>query len=126
MSTEPNKLNKVLDNSPGSFKNYLAGFVLSLVITLLAYTIIVNKYFSSTSQAILIITVLAVVQLFVQLAFFLHLNRESKPRWNAMALIFAGIVVLVVVFGSIWIMNNLDYNMKHSDKEIIKDELNHQ
>jgi len=126
MSVSTNKSNKLSDSATGNYTSYVVGFALSLIITLIAYVIIVNKYFASTNQAILIIATLAIVQLFVQLIFFLHLGRESKPRWNAMALIFAGIVVLVVVFGSLWIMNNLDYNMKHTDQEIIKDELNHQ
>lgn len=126
MSVSTNKSNKLSDSATGNYASYVVGFALSLIITLIAYVIIVNKYFASTNQAILIIATLAIVQLFVQLIFFLHLGRESKPRWNAMALIFAGIVVLVVVFGSLWIMNNLDYNMKHTDQEIIKDELNHQ
>jgi cytochrome o ubiquinol oxidase operon protein cyoD len=114
------------DSATGTYSSFVIGFVLSLITTITAYLIVVNKYFSSFNQAIVIITSLAIIQLFVQLVFFLHLGRESKPRWNAMAFVFAGIVVLVVVLGSIWIMNNLDYNMKHSDKEIIKDELNHQ
>lgn len=111
--------------APGTYTSYITGFVLSLALTALAYLLVVNGYFSGVNQAIAVVIGLAIAQLFVQLIFFLHLGRESQPRWNAMALIFALIVVVVVVLGSIWIMKNLDYNMHQSDKQIIKDELPH-
>jgi heme/copper-type cytochrome/quinol oxidase subunit 4 len=57
---------------------------------------------------------------------FLHLGQEAKPRYQLIAFNFMVLVVLVVVFGSIWIMQNLDYHhddtMKSSDTYIIKDE----
>ncbi len=70
---------------------------------------------------------LAVTQLLVQLLFFLHLGRESKPRWNLIVLAFAVMVVVIVVFGSLWIMKNLQYNHGHqtpeeTDKFLIHDE----
>jgi cytochrome o ubiquinol oxidase subunit IV len=74
------------------------------------------------------IVALALVQLFIQLIFFLHLGRESKPRWNLSALAFAVIVVVILVFGSLWIMASLDYHGGHhstpqtSDEYIIQDE----
>jgi cytochrome o ubiquinol oxidase subunit IV len=60
--------------------------------------------------------VLALSQLFVQLLFFLHLDRESKPFWNLQVAILAAGVVLILVIGSIWIMNNLNYNMNSSQR----------
>ncbi len=53
---------------------------------------------------------LAIVQFFVQLFFFLHLGHESKPRWRILIFSFMLLVVVIVVFGSIWIMQNLDYH----------------
>jgi cytochrome o ubiquinol oxidase operon protein cyoD len=65
----------------------------------------------SGTGLVAVIVGLAIIQLFVQLFFFLHLGEESKPRWNLMVLLFAAMVVIIVVFGSLWIMNNLNYNM---------------
>lgn len=66
----------------------------------------------------------AISQLLVQLIFFLHLGRGSNVRWNILVFLFATLVILIVVIGSLWIMNNLDYNMGGHDmeNEIIKDE----
>jgi len=94
----------------GSYLSYTVGFVLSIVFTLAAYFLVVDKILSGR-QLVLAIVGLAVAQLFVQLVFFLHLGRESRPRWNQMTFWFAALVVVIVVFGSIWIMENLDYNM---------------
>jgi plastocyanin len=47
--------------------------------------------------------------------FFLHLGREKKPRWNLLFLISTIGIILVVVVGSIWIMNHLHYNMSATD-----------
>ena len=112
----------------GSLAGYLAGFGLSLLLTLLAFYLVSHRGAkpSVLTHRFLIITivVLAIVQLFVQLLFFLHLDRESKPRWNLLVASFAAIVVLILVIGSLWIMNNLNYHMEPvpSDKYIIKDE----
>lgn len=103
------------ESSSGTATAYIAGFVFSLTLTLLAYLLVrrhINSHHLIFSDSFLIaaISVLAVTQLFVQLVFFLHLDRESKPRWNNTVLAFAAMVVLVLVFGSLWIMTNLNYH----------------
>ena len=91
---------------------YVTGFVFSLLLTLAAYLVVVREVVA-LQLVVPIIVGLALVQLFVQLTFFLHLGREPKPRWNLMAFLFMVLVVFIVVAGSLWIMANLDYNMTH-------------
>lgn len=90
------------------------GFVVSLLLTLAAY-LVVTKNIVDMRLIVPIIVTLAVIQFIVQLVYFLHLGRETKPRWNLMAFLFMILVVLIVVAGSLWIMNNLDYNMMHRE-----------
>lgn len=106
-----------------SVRTYCIGFVLSLVLTITAYTLVTQEVLSSWNL-IFALSGLAVTQLFVQLYFFLHLGKESKPRWKLHALLFAAMVVVIVVFGSLWIMKNLMYghNTAPSETELIKDE----
>ncbi len=92
--------------------NYIVGFVLSVVLTLLAYFAVVNEWFSKRGIVFFIVT-LALVQFGVQMLFFLHLSQEEKPRWRLGTLIFTVIIVGILVFGSLWIMDNLNYNMQH-------------
>lgn len=96
-----------------SITPYVTGFVLSIVLTLLAYMAVTSKAYA-TPFAIAIIIGLAVVQLFVQLFFFLHLGEEMKPRWRLVTLGFGVLVVVIIVWGSLWIMGHLNYNMIHN------------
>lgn len=101
--------------SYGSLYGYIAGYVLSLGLTGTAF-MLVHKHLSTNhasptdSFMFWALSALALTQLFVQLIFFLHLDRESKPRWNGVVLAFATIVVIILVGGSIWIMTNLNYH----------------
>jgi cytochrome o ubiquinol oxidase operon protein cyoD len=74
------------------------------------YTIVVH-HLLPLNLTIIAVVILAVMQLLVQLVFFLHLGGESKPRWNLMAFMFTLLVVAILVAGTLWIMYNLDYNM---------------
>lgn len=94
---------------------YVTGFVLSIILTLLAFWAIEIKAYAA-AFVVAIIICLAVVQLFVQLFFFLHLGEEMRPRWRLVTLGFGALVVGIVVFGSLWIMDNLNYNMMNSPK----------
>jgi cytochrome o ubiquinol oxidase subunit IV len=58
-----------------------------------------------------VLATLAVVQFVVQMVYFLHVGSERKPRWKAMVMWLMLVVVLILVVGSVWIMNNLNYRM---------------
>jgi cytochrome o ubiquinol oxidase operon protein cyoD len=107
----------------GSLKSYTWGFGLSIVFTLAAYLLAHGRTDGGWSL-IYLLAVLAIIQLFVQLVFFLHLGRESRPRWNLTVFGFAFMVVAILVFGSLWIMKNLSYGHQHlpSSQVIVKDE----
>lgn len=94
----------------GTTQSYIIGFLLSLVFTAIPYYLVVNKSFSSTA---LLTTIMgfAVLQMSVQIYFFLHLGRGPKPLYNVVFFVSTIGIILVVVGGSIFIMNNLHYNM---------------
>ncbi|MEO5950043.1 MAG: cytochrome o ubiquinol oxidase subunit IV [Candidatus Saccharimonadales bacterium] len=93
-----------------AFWSLTAGFVLSVSLTLCAYFVAVGNIKDSVTATVVLV-ILALVQLMVQLVFFLHFGHEKRPRWNMLAFCFMGIMLFVVVAGSIWIMYNLNYNM---------------
>lgn len=103
LSTAPQK-------TPGSLWTYTLGFVLSVGLTLAAY-LLVTRQVSSGWDLVYAIIVLAVVQFFVQMFFFLHIGRGVNRRWNWLAMGLMLVVVFIVVVGSIWIMHNLNYRM---------------
>lgn len=97
-------------SSPVTAWSLVTGFVLALLLTLLAYAVVVNHWLMGL-WLMAALAILAVAQLLVQLVFFLHLGREQKPRWNLTAFFFMLIFLVIIVAGSLWIMYNLNYNM---------------
>lgn len=94
-----------------SLRAYITGFVGSLILTLTAFLLVENKHDLSRDTLIAIIIGLALTQFMVQLFCFLHLGRETRPRWKLVTFYFMIGVVLILVIGSLWIMANLNYRM---------------
>jgi cytochrome o ubiquinol oxidase operon protein cyoD len=61
---------------------------------------------------------LAVAQMGVHLAFFLHLTTGPDNTNNVLALAFGILIVGLVVFGSVWIMFNLNANMMPTSQDM--------
>lgn len=89
---------------------YANGFLLSVLLTVAAY-LLVTQHTLTNHIVIGAIVTLALLQFAVQLLFFLHLGAESRPRWRLVVFAFMLMVVAILVFGSLWIMNNLNYHM---------------
>lgn len=100
----------------GTTPSYVIGFLISLAFTIIPYYLVVQK---SVTGNTLLATILgfAVLQLLIQLLFFLHLGREPRPRWNLLFFISTISIVMVVIIGSLWIMHHLNYNMMSQDVE---------
>ena len=105
--------------------SYIFGFTLSVLLTLAAYFAVTRAWLSGKGL-LLALGVLAIVQFLAQMVFFLHLGREARPRWKLTVFVFMVTVVIIIVFGSLWIMTSLDYHHmdshESSDEYIIKDE----
>lgn len=95
-------------HSAVQYRSYVIGFVLSVIATLTAYFLVVHKVFSP-AVLVYVVMAIAVAQLIVQVVYFLHIGRGSK--WKLQTFLFTLLVVIIIVAGSIWIMNNLNYNM---------------
>lgn len=103
-------VNEQREADHGTTKSYVMGFGLSLLFTLSAY-LIVTKQLVSGLGLIAIIIGLAAMQLLAQLVFFLHLGKESRPRWNVTVFLFMVVVLVILVIGTLWIMSNLNYHV---------------
>jgi cytochrome o ubiquinol oxidase operon protein cyoD len=98
----------------GSTKSYIFGFILSLIFTAIPYYLVVHK--TVTGNALLgTIIGFAMLQMSVQIFFFLHLGRGPKPMYNVSFFVATIGLIAVVVVGSVFIMNNLHYNMSPTD-----------
>lgn len=123
MSSLSHSNSSVPEREHGTTRSYVIGFILSLVFTFIPYYLVVNQ---TVSGKTLLATILgfAVMQMIVQITFFLHLGRGPKPNWNLFFFIATVGIILVVVGGSIMIINNLYHNMKPADqtKKLVGDE----
>ena len=99
------------DEAHGSLKDYALGFALSVVLTAIPFWLIMDHVIADRTVAALVIAALAAVQVVVHMVFFLHMSGRVEGGWNLMALIFTGIVVVIVISGSLWVMFHLTANM---------------
>jgi len=87
---------------------YLTGFALAVILTLFSFGLVALNALPRTTTLILI-AIAAVIQILVHLRYFLHLDRETTPYWNLVAIGFAAVLIFIMVGGSLWIMFDL-YN----------------
>ncbi|HTH60054.1 MAG TPA: cytochrome o ubiquinol oxidase subunit IV [Paraburkholderia sp.] len=93
----------------GSFGGYMIGFALSVVLTALSFGLVMTKAMDPGTTMI-VIAVLALVQILVHMVYFLHLG-SSGQGWNIMAALYTALALAFLVFGTIWVMHNVNMNM---------------
>ncbi len=96
--------------SHGSVTSYAVGFGISLLLTVLSFGAVMAGLVPHGS-ILGAITVLAVVQLLVQLVFFLHLGAAPEQRNNTVIFTLTALLIATIVGGSLWVMHNANVNM---------------
>ncbi|ASK33026.1 cytochrome o ubiquinol oxidase subunit IV (plasmid) [Alcanivorax sp. N3-2A] len=100
------------DDTPhSSFKGYMTGFVLSVILTAIPFWLVMADVFKTAEVTAVVILGFAVVQIFVHMVYFLHMNFRSQGGWNMLALIFTLVLVFITLAGSLWVMYHLNHNM---------------
>lgn len=93
-------------------KQYIIGFVLAIVLTVIPFVLVMNHTVAGTPA---VIAGFAVAQILVHVVFFLHVNSTPEQRWNLTALLYTLLMVFVIIGGSLWIMQHLYQNMVPGD-----------
>ncbi len=94
-----------------TLSHYVIGFVLSVVLTAIPFACVGFGLIENPVLLKLTLLFFAVVQIFVHMVYFLHMNTHSEGGWNFLALMFTGIIVFITLVGSIWVMSHLNANM---------------
>lgn len=94
-----------------SFREYIIGFGLSVVLTIIPFWLVLGDVLDSRGLTIFFIIAFGTVQMVVHMIYFLHLNTKSEGSWILISLAFTVMLVVVAIAGSIWIMFHLDRNM---------------
>lgn len=95
----------------GSFKSYMIGFVLSVILTAIPFWLVMSGVLGSNQLTAFAIMGFAVAQIIVHMIYFLHMNGKSEGGWTMLALVFTIILVVIALAGSLWVMYHLNTNM---------------
>lgn len=92
-------------------KNYIVGFLLATLFTIISFGLVAFGTSMSRGLVVILLSVAALLQMFVHLYYFLHLNKSSEQRWNVIALAFTALLIFIFVGGTIWVMYTLNLRM---------------
>ncbi|MEM1346596.1 MAG: cytochrome o ubiquinol oxidase subunit IV [Pseudomonadota bacterium] len=102
----------------GSYRSYLIGFALSVVLTAIPFWIVMADVTDNTALALTAIFGLGAVQILVHVHYFLHVTARAEQGWQLMSLLFTAVVLVIVLAGSVWVMVHLDENMMPAHEQI--------
>ena len=92
------------------FRTYLVGLGLAALMTIASFWAAQTHLIYGPGIPVAIV-VLAIAQMGIHLVFFLHITTAPDNTNNVLALAFGILVACLVIFGSLWIMANLNRNM---------------
>jgi len=110
MKKDPHIIERPHGAGIGSLKSYGLGFILSALLTLAAFASSYYKLFTG-GLLVAIVVGFGTLQLVIQLILFIHINIDTRPRWNTIVFFFMLLIGALVVLGSLWIMASLDYRL---------------
>ncbi len=94
-----------------SFSGYMIGFLASVFLTAIPFWLVMGNVFDSNSTTAMVILGFAVVQILVHMVYFLHMNFQSEGGWNMLSLLFTAVLLFITLFGSLWVMYNMNVRM---------------
>jgi cytochrome o ubiquinol oxidase operon protein cyoD len=97
------------DTSRG-LRSYLTGFALAVGLTAASFWAVQTHAIYGPGVPVALVA-LAIAQMGIHLVFFLHITTGPDNTNNVLALLFGILIVFLVIFGSLWIMANLNHNM---------------
>ncbi|MCJ8335804.1 MAG: cytochrome o ubiquinol oxidase subunit IV [Epibacterium sp.] len=102
----------------GSYRSYIIGFLLSVVLTVVPFWIVMADVDVSLGVALAVIFGLGAIQVLVHVYYFLHVTVQAEDGWQFMSLLFTAILLIIIMSGSIWVMLHLHENMMPAHEQI--------
>src|SRR5215212_10535723 len=97
----------------GSIQSYVIGLALSTLLTVASFGLPATGLVWGPGVSVAL-AVFAIAQMGVHLVFFLHITTAPDSTNNILALAFGVLIVTLLIGGSLWIMANLNYNMRNA------------
>jgi cytochrome o ubiquinol oxidase operon protein cyoD len=103
----------------GDYRDYMTGFVLSVILTAVPFILVMSGGFESRALTAVIVMLFAVVQIVVHMIYFLHMDLHAEGGWTVTSLVFTLIIVVICLAGTMWVMHNMDSNMMPDMMELM-------
>ncbi|QFT75407.1 MULTISPECIES: cytochrome o ubiquinol/quinol oxidase subunit IV [unclassified Ruegeria] len=91
-------------------RRYLIGYGGSLLLTFATFGV-AHLFGIETPGVYLTIGLLGLAQLVLQLVYFLHIDRRRSSREDLHLVLFSTMVLLIMIFGTVWVLGNLAIRM---------------
>jgi cytochrome o ubiquinol oxidase subunit IV len=98
---------------------YLTGLGLAVLLTATSFYVAGTRLVWEPSIPVALV-VLAIAQMGVHLVFFLHITTGPDNTNNVLALAFGVLIVVLLMGGSLWIMDNLNHNLMPPMEQIMQ------
>lgn len=101
----------------GNLSGYVIGFVVCIALTLASFGAVMTGLLPH-GAVMGVLVLLCVVQLLVQLVFFLHLGSAPDQRSNTGIFICTALLIAIIVAGSLWVTHNANANMMPTNMSV--------
>ncbi|CAA3710466.1 Cytochrome o ubiquinol oxidase protein CyoD [Candidatus Portiera aleyrodidarum] len=91
-------------------KDCIIGFIISLLLTALAYMVVVGNIRFPNLAIKIIIALFAILQIVVQMIYFVNIKEISQLDTNIYvgSLLFTLTIMFIILGGSLWIFSNIN------------------
>lgn len=93
-------------------RTVFVGFALAVILTGLPFAAVMGKWLPR-EQTLWLVGLAAIIQIAVHLRFFLGIRFGSENQEKTGSLLFAGVLLFIMVGGTIWVMGNLNWRMMY-------------
>ena len=100
-------------------RGYMVGLGLATLLTVVSFFVAGTNLVWTPSIPVAI-AVLAIAQMGIHLVFFLHITTGPDNVNNVMALAFGVLIVMLLIGGSLWIMQHMNANMMMPMSQIMQ------
>ena len=99
------KLEKHVDHD-SDLRSYLIGFMFSVVLSAAAFGVMLCGFFGRETTMV-VLGCLAMLQLFVQMRYFLHIDGRRENKEDLYLILFSVLVLLMMGVGTVWVLGDL-------------------
>lgn len=91
------------ENPKAEFRQYVIGLILAVILTVASFVVATNP---ALDRLWLLVTLggLALIQIAVHFRCFLHIDLKQSHRDDLQLILFAGLIILLMVGGTMWIL----------------------